>query len=71
MKAKERTIQKLDEMAKKHAAETEKRRKKGGMTQAEAQEFKEYYKEKERLKKELKKARQDETGKKNPPLERW
>ena len=71
MKAKDKTIEKLDEMARKHAAEAEKRRRKGGTTQSEAEQFKEMYREKERLKKELKKARQDETGQKNPTMPRW
>ena len=70
MKAKQRTIQKMDELAKILTVEHEKRRKKGGMTESEAEQFKEVYRKKEYLKSELKKAQQDETGQKNPVLER-
>ena len=71
MKAKEKAIREFDELAKKLAKEHERTRKRGGMTESEKEQRIAAYEKKEELKSEVKKAQQDETGKKNPPLERW
>ncbi len=71
MKAKEKIIREMDELGKKLAKAHRQRNKKGGMTESEREQFPQAYERKEYLKSELKKAQQDETGKKNPPLERW
>jgi len=70
VKAKQRTIQKMDELGKQLTREHDRTRKKGGMSESKKEQMIEAYREKERLKGELKKAQQDETGRKNPVLER-
>jgi hypothetical protein len=68
--AKEKIIQQMDEHGAKMAKTLEEIRRKGGMSESVREQMIQGWEKKERLKKELKKAQQDETGQKNPILPR-